>query len=512
MSLYEKLYDWQKKIVDNFKNKRAYGLFLDMGLGKTPISLAFAEVNKSDKILVITINSKAIEKEDVKGSWLNWSTQMEYKYNSKSKNDKNLSFDRNEKEIMIVNYEWLKDPKSNKKEGTKVRREILDFIQSGIEKNITIICDESHKIKASNSIQTKCVQKIWDLVKKVSKDPHLYLLTGTPFTQGYIDLHTQLQLLGIDMSKTKFKDNFCIMDNRPGLYGWQQPIKAYKNVDELFDLVHKVAITMKSEEVVDLPEQNFVYFNYPQTSYMKLFTNETAYPKDIKLWLGKKLNISDVLKQESKQPNPYFRNIDYPEYNWVADTASAFWLRSRELSIGFQGNSEEYKIYDRTRFNMLKKFLEENEDNYLLFYSYTPEFIELFDIVSELGYNIDVYNGIMKTTENYDKYASLKDGERLMTKHNNIILANWSSGSTGINFQAYNKCIVFDLPVYKDWEQGIKRIHRLGQKEKCIYYMFTQDCWLDIGMWRAIKEQRDYTKDTFESDLKRVRDILEENK
>lgn len=508
--IYDILYDWQKKIVDNFKDKESYGLFLDMGLGKTPLSLAFAEVNKSDKILVITINSKVIEKEDIKGSWLNWSKRMEYNYNIKSKTDKDLEFTADEKAIMVVNYEWLKDPKSNKSSGIKVRKEVSDFILSGVNKNITVICDESHKIKASNSIQTKCVQKIWSLVKKISNDPHLYLLTGTPFTQGYIDLHTQLQLLGIDMSKTKFKDMFCIMDNRPGLQGWQQPIKAYKNIDQLFNLVHKVAITMKSNEVVELPEQNFVHFTYPQTNYMKLFTSETAYPKDIKSWLGKKLSANDMLKSESKQPNPYFRNIDYPEYNWVADTASAFWLRARELSIGFQGNSEEYKIYDRTRFDRLKKFLEENEDNYLLFYSYTPEFIEIFDVVNELGYKIDVYNGIMKTTDNYDRYALLDDGEKMMVKHNNIILANWSSGSTGINFQAYNKCIIFDLPVYKDWEQGIKRIHRLGQKEKCIYYMFEQDCWLDRGMWKAIEEQRDYTKDTFESDLNRVREILED--
>lgn len=33
MSIYEKLYDWQKKIVDKFSYKSAFGLFLDMGLG-----------------------------------------------------------------------------------------------------------------------------------------------------------------------------------------------------------------------------------------------------------------------------------------------------------------------------------------------------------------------------------------------------------------------------------------------------------------------------------------------
>ena len=33
MSIYEELYPFQKNIVDKFKNRNSFGLFLDMGLG-----------------------------------------------------------------------------------------------------------------------------------------------------------------------------------------------------------------------------------------------------------------------------------------------------------------------------------------------------------------------------------------------------------------------------------------------------------------------------------------------
>lgn len=33
MSIYEKLYPWQKNIVDKFSNRNAFGIWLDMGLG-----------------------------------------------------------------------------------------------------------------------------------------------------------------------------------------------------------------------------------------------------------------------------------------------------------------------------------------------------------------------------------------------------------------------------------------------------------------------------------------------
>ena len=135
--------------------------------------------------------------------------------------------------------------------------------------------------------------------------------------------------------------------------------------------------------------------------------------------------------------------------------------------------------------------------------------MELYEICDKLGYSIDVYNGIIKDTKNYDKWANLTENERFGKQKKSIILTNWNSGSTGINFQCYDKCIIFDLPVYRDWEQGLKRIHRIGQKNTCIYHLFMQNCWLDKGMKKAIDEKRDYNTETFESDLNRVKDILE---
>lgn len=507
--IYNYLYDWQKKLVDKIKDRKSYGLFLTMGLGKTPLSLALCEQNKVDKILIVTINAKAVETKETKGSWFNWVSKSDIKYNQVTKSNYKTSV---EPQVFLVNYEWLYSREQVNRAGLQLRKEINDFILSCKNQKVALILDESHKIKTSKSSQTKAVNKIYYMLKKYTTNTYLYLLTGTPFTQGYIDLYTQLKLLGLEMNKEQFKDEFCILDNRYGLLGWQQPIKAYKNINELFSLVHKYAITIKSSEVVNLPSQIFVNQTYNQTTTFNLFTQEYLYPDEI--IKGAKEIVCDAdlsaIKGNSKTNNPFFRNINYPNYDWEADTASQFWLRARELSIGFQGNRESYKMFDTTRFKMLEKFLRENEDNYLLFYSYTPELCEIFDICNKLDYKIDVYNGIIKSLSNYNNYDQLSAGEKMVREHKNIILSNWQSGSTGVNFQAYNKCIIFDLPTFKDWEQGIKRIHRIGQKDTCIYYVFMQNNWLDKSMMKAIEEQRDYTKDTFESDLKRVQEILKE--
>ena len=46
MSIYDKLYPFQKNVVDKFRSYKKFGLFLDMGLGKTPTSLAKKPVLK----------------------------------------------------------------------------------------------------------------------------------------------------------------------------------------------------------------------------------------------------------------------------------------------------------------------------------------------------------------------------------------------------------------------------------------------------------------------------------
>ena len=80
MSIYDKLYPFQKNVVDKFRSYKKFGLFLDMGLGKTPTSLALAEVNNCSKVLIVTINGKALEPVTEPGSWLNWASRSTFKF------------------------------------------------------------------------------------------------------------------------------------------------------------------------------------------------------------------------------------------------------------------------------------------------------------------------------------------------------------------------------------------------------------------------------------------------
>ena len=526
MSIYSYLFDYQKKIVDDNLDKKAFGLFLDMGCGKSPMSLAFAERHKCTKVIIVTKNIKAVETEGVNGSFFWWAKKSDMNWNLYNKN---YNFDNTgakkwqahvspeTADIFMINYESMfvrekKEEKSSRNAGCKLQQKLIDFIKSCRGCNIAIILDESHNVKSRSSIKTQAVIKIKQLCDTLAKETYLYLLTGTPFTRGFEDLYTQLNLLGWSCSWTRFKEMFCVLGSLPSLTTWQQPIVDYKNIKQLFELVHRYAITIKSEEVLDLPEQLFVYHKLPMNRQMLLFTCKQLDARIINNELQAR-HINDFVQpgaRGGKVNNMFYGNIAYPNLMWVADSVTKFYLRARELSIGFQGNNEFAVWYHKERLKELEKLLSENEDNYVLFYNYTPEFVEIYDICEKLGYKIDVVNGIIKSETFYNEYCNLSEGLKLVEKKR-IILANYASGSEGKNWQAYNKCILFSLPVFKDWQQGLKRVHRPGQKETVIYHILYENNWLDRRMLDSLREKKTYDEDMFKRDLMFIDKYIEED-
>lgn len=434
-----------------------------------------------------------------------------------------------ERSVFICNYESLFVRNAQGKR-IQLKPEILSFLQACRHQPVTLLLDESHYIKDPEAQQTLALQAIKRELMCMSSSLHTYLLTGTPFTRGFIDVFNQLKFLGCQMTKTQFKDQFCVLGNIRGLLGWQQPIVGYKNVDKLYGLIHRYALTLKSDDVLKLPEQVFTEHVHEPSPYFTLLTRErlpiktmlninkargaqgltTLQEDDVTALIGVweeehekplgSITIDEAVRNNLSLPNPWYRNIDYPETAYLCDTPGSMWMRARQLSIGFQGNAEAATWYDQTRLDEIQTLLSEHEDNYVIFYNYVPEFTELFDMCVRLGYNIDVYNGDIKSLENYTRYSNESEEQRLLDKKN-VILSNFASGSTGMNWQLYNQCIIASLPTYKHWAQGIKRVHRSGSTSTVFYHIFLSRTWLDRGMWETLMNGTEYSQEMFDKAL-----------
>jgi SNF2 family DNA or RNA helicase len=295
---------------------------------------------------------------------------------------------------------------------------------------------------------------------------HVYIGTGTPFTVGYVDLFQQLKILGHKWTYDGFFKSYCVEDITVKRFNiFAQGIKEYKNVDQLLDLVEQYAFFARTENYYPfLPDRRM-----------------TA------LWV----------KQDEAYRKMSFDHLDNPDYRvfdgFICDTPAIFKLRLRQLASGFMGNAEESNYYSTLKTDKLQEILEDSEDNYVIFYNYTPELFMIMSAAEEAGYVYDVYTGAHK---------DLKYFNDTTITSKKLIIANIQSGSTGLNLQSYKNAVFYSLPdVWSDFEQGVGRIERIGQKSPFVdvYILMTIDT-VETRIWDSLMKGKDYTDKMFERD------------
>ena len=219
--LYNLLYDYQKKTVDDLKDFDSCGLFYDVGCGKSITSLALYEQKlvqkKCNKLIIVCLCAKINEWKCDCEKWFPFSKVIVLDNKKKSKED----FLYGNFDIAIINFEktW--------------RYEDLRLINN----KFYIIVDESHKIKESTTKVGKFMQQISYLT------PYKCILTATPMGNGYIDLYNQLYFLGLlGGTLTRFKENYC--NEQLVYYPGMKPFKkivGYHHTEELDLLINKYA-------------------------------------------------------------------------------------------------------------------------------------------------------------------------------------------------------------------------------------------------------------------------------
>jgi SNF2 family DNA or RNA helicase len=99
-------------------------------------------------------------------------------------------------------------------------------------------------------------------------------------------------------------------------------------------------------------------------------------------------------------------------------------------------------------------------------------------------------NGTTKNLSHYDKWD------------NSITFVQYQSGAMGLNLQKADTIIYFSLPLSSElFEQSKKRIHRLGQQNKCTYYIFMCKNSVEQKIYDTLQERKDYTDKLFEKDF-----------
>lgn len=248
------LYDYQKVAVHHILNRDVSMLWLDMGLGKTAITLtAITELmnrNQISKVLIfgpVRVVTTVWEREAAK-----WEHTKHLQFGLMHGNKaKRLRVLHSDADIYLCNYEnmnWLVN-------------EIFNF---NITKFDMVVYDEVSKLKNANSLrmaggvrdrkikgkQTKVKIRGWRTMI-----PHIKYrvgLTGTPASNGYLDLHGQFlavdngERLGTHISY--YKDQYF----KPDYMGWNWELDDF-NKSLIEDKIADITLKMDAKDYIDLP-------------------------------------------------------------------------------------------------------------------------------------------------------------------------------------------------------------------------------------------------------------------
>lgn len=305
----------------------------------------------------------------------------------------------------------------------------------------TMMLDESSLIQNESSKRSKFILRYLHF-------DNVILLSGTPTNGKYENLWSQLHLLGWNISKDLYWKQYIDFE-------WQDKngfpikiVKGYKNVERLkTKLREHGAQFLKTEEVLDLPEQLEIPISIPTTKEYRKFKRDSI--------------------------------VDVGNETLVGDTVLTQMLYERQLC----GHYNENKL------NAFRDILESTEDRLIVFYNFTKELVELTKIAVEYDKSISFVNGSVKDLDAYENDNS------------SITFVQYQSGAMGLNLQKANKIVYFTLPLGKGscglWEQSKKRIHRIGQSQTCFYYYLI--CKNSIEEWNLdmLKLGRDLTDELF---------------
>src|SRR5574344_2063246 len=388
----------------------------DMGLGKT--------FTGSEKMRLYgnSVNLLVCQKSKIE-DWLKHFVTYYPQYNIKDLT-KNKLVNKSERNLYIgvINYDLI------------WRREQYKDL-----KDFTLMLDESSLISNLSAKRTKFILKM--------KPKNTILLSGTPVSGKYERLVSQCRLLGWKITKKDFYDRYVI-EKELMMNGVKSHIKfviGYKNTDELIqNLKLHGAQFLKTEEVLDLPEQNFNIIDCKVTKDYKEFDKESI------------VTLSN-------------------DTTLVGDLTLTKMLYLRQLC----------GQYNSSKVNTLLDIIDSTDDRLIIFYNFKEE-LEI--LKSKIKRPISEVNGDKRDLTAYENES------------NSVTLIQYQAGSMGLNLQKANKIIYFTLPLSCDnYMQSLKRTHRMGQERKCFYYFMICKDSIEEKIYKALKRGESYTNALFEA-------------
>ncbi len=415
-------YPYQRYCYDQLITHNSLGLFLDMGLGKTIITLLAIKELIYGRFAVrrcLVIAPKKVAEATWQQEAAKWDSvrclRISTVLGSSRQRIKALMTPA---DIYIINREnlsWL-----------------VDYYKNDWPFDM-VVADESSSFKNHRAKRFKSLAAIRGHISR------MVCLTGTPTPNGLLDLWPQVFLLdqGQRLGKffTHFREQFFEpgQRNRNTIFSWNPKDCAWSNI---MAKVADICISMKSEDYLQLPE--IIYDDIPVQLDAKAASAYNELEKQMVLELVNQDKVIDVT------------------------SAAALSNKLQQLANGaiYDDTGKWYPVHDCK----IEAFLELLEQLHgkpaLVFYSFRHDLARLEKALRE------------KTDLVFKRLEGAKEMDEWNAGKLNVLLAHPASCAYGLNLQqGGNHVIWFGLNWSLElYQQANKRLHRQGQKERVIIH------------------------------------------
>jgi len=423
-------HDYQKVAIDFALQNQSSGLFLDMGLGKTVITLTVIEELKNnylEELKVLVIAPKRVAEDTWTTEYEKWDHLKNLKVVKVIGNSKQRKAAlEKEADIYIItrdNIAWL-----------------VDFLGKDWDFN-TVIIDELSSFKNHQSKRFKALRKVRPFINRIIG------LTGTPAPNGYEDLWSQIYLLdrGERLGKTisEYRRKYFNTLYRHGYNEYELKEGAKEQID---GILKDLCISMKAKDYLKLKEP--------------LYINRIAKLDEKEYKLYKDMERDAVLELEDE--------------NITALSAAAVSNKLLQLANGaiYTNEKEIIHIHDK-KLEVLEELIEEAKgEPVLVFYNFKHDKERILER--------------FKDTRVLDTDQDIKDWNNKKIK---VLLAHPASAGHGLNLQEGGSIIIWfgltwSLELY---QQANARLNRQGQKETVRIYHIIAEKTIDERVLEVLK-------------------------
>lgn len=453
---------YQKHCIDKIIELDKVGLFLDMGLGKTVMTLTAIKELKYNRFQVRKVLIIA-PKKVAEGTWTKekdkWDhTQMLRVSPVLGSEKKRIKAINTPSDLYVINREnvvWL-----------------VDYYRNAWPFDMVVI-DESSSFKNHSAKRFKA------LVQVMSKIKRLVELTGTPSPNGLNDLWSQIYLLDEGRRLGKRYGQFRERYFDPGRRGPQGFVYDYDPKDgaeqSILSAISDICISMKAEDYLQLP--NMVIHEIPVSLDAKA---EKAY---------KELERKMIL--------------ELPENEEISVTSAAA-LSNKLLQLANGAVYDEEHKAREVHTSKLDAFLELVESlqgkPLLVFYNFQHDKERILKVLGTKKLRVKE----LKTVQDEDDWNH---------QEIDILLTHPASSAYGLNLQqGGNHVCWFGLTWnYELYTQANKRLHRQGQTEKVIVHHLICSGTRDEDVMKALKKKegvQDFVMESLKARIRKVREGL----